>query len=491
MRLIGSLALMGLLAGCGGTTGGTINGKVIDYATGNGLAGVTVKAGDKTATTGSDGKYTITGAAYGNNIVVIFDKTGYGRSAKITALSDSQPSATVDVALLKATERQFDPTAAAEFNATDSAGSVSLGANALVDEDGQAPSGTVTAYLTPIDPAVDIALMPGEMLDDSGNPIESFGAMTVDFKDANGNKLNLADGQTATIRIPASTRNSSTLPATVPLYYFDEEKGAWVKEGTATLKTVNGKQVYEGTVTHFTTWNGDRVYEDTYINGCVEDMEGNRVANARIDMLGFDYTGSWRTTSNDDGNFSVKTKRNAISLVTATTTDGKVSNTVKVMTGEEEKTLNECLVVGTAPLTVRLTWGKDPQDLDTHVVGPNGYHIWYSHKGSFAQDNAYLDVDDTDGYGPEVYTVRKFTEPGTYHYAVYHYRGSSTISASPARVEVILDGEKTIFVPPAGQTVDDMWWNVFDIVVDDQQNVSIRSVQTWAHENDGPTSEYR
>jgi hypothetical protein len=220
-------------------------------------------------------------------------------------------------------------------------------------------------------------------------------------------------------------------------------------------------------------------------------MDGNRVANARIDMLGFDYTGSWRTTSNADGNFSVKTKRNATSLVTATTMDGKVSNTVEVSVGEEEYALSECLVVGTAPLTVRLTWGKDPVDLDTHVVGPNGYHIWFSHKGSFAEDNAYLDVDDTDGYGPEVYTVRKFTEPGTYHYAVYHFSGTSTISASPARVEVILDGKKTIFVPPAGQTAEDAWWNVFDIVVDDQQNATIQSIQTWAHENAGPTSEYR
>ncbi|MEE9309394.1 MAG: hypothetical protein V3U64_00080, partial [Cocleimonas sp.] len=71
-----------------------------------------------------------------------------------------------------------------------------------------------------------------------------------------------------------------------------------------------------------------------------------------------------------------------------------------------------------------------------------------------------------------------FPEDGTYHYAVYRYSGSSTISASPARVELTLEGQTRVFVPPAGTAM--RWWNVFDIVVAGG-SITIVPVQTWSN----------
>jgi uncharacterized protein YfaP (DUF2135 family) len=165
----------------------------------------------------------------------------------------------------------------------------------------------------------------------------------------------------------------------------------------------------------------------------------------------------------------------------------KTSNTIKVTTYTSDVTLSECLVIGTAPLKATLTWGKNPLDLDTHVIGPNGYHIFWNNKGSYTTTGAYLDVDDTDGYGPEVYSVRTFPEAGRYHYSVYNYSGTHTpnITHSPARVELLLDdGTRKVYSPPSGETNANRWWNVFDIIVGDDKKVDhIETVNTWTDQS--------
>ena len=61
---------------------------------------------------------------------------------------------------------------------------------------------------------------------------------------------------------PAAPR-APTLPATFPLYHLNETTGRWTQEGTATLQTdpATGAKYYEGTVSHFSTWNADRMIE--------------------------------------------------------------------------------------------------------------------------------------------------------------------------------------------------------------------------------------
>jgi len=168
----------------------------------------------------------------------------------------------------------------------------------------------------------------------------------------------------------------------------------------------------------------------------------------------------------------------------------KVTNTYKAVNTSSDVTMNECLVLGDAPFTARLTWGLNPSDLDTHVVGPDGpsdYHIFYNHKGSLTgEEGSNLDVDDTTSYGPEVYTAIKLPKAGTYHYAVYQYYGSSTIAASPARVEVMLGGDKTVFVADGNHT--ERWWKVFDFSVDNAGKVTgITPINQWVNDTGWPT----
>ena len=120
-------------------------------------------------------------------------------------------------------------------------------------------TGSVQARVTPLDPARAPQTMPGEYRATGGVRIESFGAIKVDLQDAQGQRLNLKAGAKAVIRIPLSTRSADT-PPTIPLFYFDEQQALWVKEGSATLKKVNGEWVYEGEVSHFTQATSGHVY---------------------------------------------------------------------------------------------------------------------------------------------------------------------------------------------------------------------------------------
>ena len=461
----------------------SIKGVIRDHNTTLAISGATVTVGTTHVSTNSDGNYTITGLGEGDRIVVKIEKDGYATTSEVVSLSGSGVVATLNVNLLPVgTSETFSASTNKVVEVPNSSARVEISANSLVRADGSQPSGNIHANVTPINPALDIDVMPGDMLVRNSNnqlvPIESYGAIIADFEDSAGNKLNLASGDTSVIRIPVGSRNSNP-PTTIPLYYFDEAQGVWVQDGTATL---NG-DYYEGRVTHFSTWNADYLFENINVHGCVSDTEGNRKSGAKVTLNGVDYSGSNYTWTNSNGEFDILAKKGAISTLVASTYN-QVSNTIKIgdytYSTNSDLTLDTCLqfgLVSTEGITVKLTWGENPRDLDTHVVGPNGYNIAYYHKGELPYGQ--LDVDDTTSYGPEVFTALSFPEAGVYHYAVHHYAGISTISQSGARVEVILNGQVTTFVPPSGQN-GERWWNVFDIIVNADGTISIRPVNTWS-----------
>ena len=91
----------------------------------------------------------------------------------------------------------------------------------------------------------------------------------------------------------------------------------------------------------------------------------------------------------------------------------------------EEGTTVPTSTSGNGPLTVQLDWDSQP-DLDLHMFQPNGFHIdWRNQVGHVGQ----LDVDDTDGFGPEhIYTQCDNIEIGTYGIYVNYYSGNTGTS---------------------------------------------------------------
>ncbi len=73
--------------------------------------------------------------------------------------------------------------------------------------------------------------------------------------------------------------------------------------------------------------------------------------------------------------------------------------------GSNAYTLNANIPV--RDLTVTLTWDTDGTDMDMHVYSPDEQHAWYNNKLGIT--GAFIDVDDTDGFGPETFTMENAT----------------------------------------------------------------------------------
>ena len=348
-RAMAALAALGALtlAGCGPDdpqpTPAPATGIVAQSNTGAPMGGVAVRAGTRRATTSADGRYTLADVPPAERPVVSFDQPGFARQVltlRVTAGATARGDARLSP--VGATQA-VDPTLAATVTVPGSPAQVRLPANCIVTASGGAPAGPVTVRVTPIDPAADPANMPGDYrAQGTGGTlraIESFCALDVTLKDAAGNPLNLATGQTATIRIPVATRAPS-VPATIPLYYFDEAIGLWVQEGTATLAGTAPNRYYEGTVAHFTTWNADQdaqtVQVRGFLNGCTADSS--------VESFGVDYSGRASSTPGSNCAFDVAIRKGSTATLFAQ--DGaRSSNPVRVGPSQVDIQLTTPLVL--------------------------------------------------------------------------------------------------------------------------------------------------
>jgi uncharacterized protein YfaP (DUF2135 family) len=466
------------------TTG--VAGKVLDDATGLGVAGVTVRVGSLSTTTAADGTFSLTGLTASSRVTVVFASSDYAEGVRIAnVVADARTD--VQARLVKVGARGTVPvTAGGTVTVPSSTAQVALPANGVQRADGSLPTGNITVNITPINPAVDTTLMPGDFLTSTGSgnvPIESFGALNVVLTDSTGAALNLRSGQTATIRIPLASRNAS-VPSTIPLFYFNTSTGLWVQEGTATLVGSGASAYYEGTVSHFTTWNADQTYNTIIVHGCMKNAAGAVVANALVSSDGIDYSGTSSVYTDASGNFSLPIRSNSEATIVGVS-GGYLTNTVRNTASVNDITLTDCLSLGQsgAGITMKLTWGALPSDLDSHLITPAGDHVYYSAKGALATAPfANLDVDDTSSYGPEVVTITKLMV-GTYKYSVRNYSGYSDgpIATSGARVEVNIPGRtlQLITPPTTGESSNTDYWNLFEFDVSASCVVTVRSVGTY------------
>ena len=123
-------------------------------------------------------------------------------------------------------------------------------------------------------------------------------------------------------------------------------------------------------------------------------------------------------------------------------------------------------------MRIVLTWGDSPQDLDSHLVGTlsdsTSFHIYYSKNEAYSEGKkiAVLELDASNGYGPETTTIYKDTG-GTYTFHVHNFSARSktsdkSLSSSGAQVKVYREGSlAAIFNVPINQ--EGNLWTVFSI----------------------------
>ncbi|MCW7541249.1 hypothetical protein OOT46_25900 [Aquabacterium sp. A7-Y] len=370
------------LSACGGGGGGdappappataAVSGVAVSSEGSAAIAEARVTVAGAETRTDAQGRFVLEGVPAGQREVVKVEKAGYADGfLALDLLAGGRHGG--EVRLVKVGRTQtIDAAQANVVTVPDSPARVDLPAASLQGPNGEAPSGRVTVELTPLDTAADPGSMPGDYTTDQDERIESFGAMQVRLRDAEGRRMNLKAGQEATLRIPLSSR-SPTPPPTIPLWYFDETAGRWVQEGSATLQGTAPNRYYEGKVKHFTYWNADIVQDTIYVYGCVADKAGRRVEGAHVQTYGIDYSGTDSDLSDREGEFKVAIRRNSRATLTAQRLDGDAMTSIIVGPSAEDIHLDECLVLpdtAVAPLVV-----EQPLALTTTVGDPAWFQV--------------------------------------------------------------------------------------------------------------------
>ena len=86
-------------------------------------------------------------------------------------------------------------------------------------------------------------------------------------------------------------------------------------------------------------------------------------------------------------------------------------------------------------LRIVLTWDTDLTDMDLWVTEPSGERCDYSHNATTI--GGALSDDFTDGYGPEVYVIRRAMR-GTYHVRAHFFGSDAQTLTGPTTVQAIV-----------------------------------------------------
>ena len=491
--LLAALAALALVvAGCsdddspsepgggGGTDPGTgsVSG-VVSGVSGWPFSGATVTVGDASAATNEQGYFVLSGVPEGETLVAV-TADGYLPTFRVVEVVEGGDTHLDDLVLALWEVATLDAATGGQVATNDGDGAVTFAADSFVDAAGNAYDGEVTVQLNAVLPgdAEFYGTFPGDFegVRENGDtvPFVSFGFMGVELTGVDKSPLQLADGATASLSLTIDPGKAMDAPATIPMWWFDEDAGVWREEGAATLEG----NVYTADVAHFTTWNWDLPLDDVCsITGVVRTDTGNTVEGARVVSRGVDMAIMDEALTDGEGRFTVRAVKNSLTDVWAIM-GSLASEPVRVTVGEEcPVVLTDPLVLTVPAYTISLTWGAEPSDLDSHLLIPmtwdtafDYYHIYYSSMGTLGADPyAMLDTDDTSSYGPEIITGTQLYD-GRFQYWVYNWSGddSAELQASGAMVVLSAGGRQYVYeaadVSLEGADLTG-WWHVFDMVV--------------------------
>jgi hypothetical protein len=169
---------------------------------------------------------------------------------------------------------------------------------------------------------------------------------------------------------------------------------------------------------------------------------GQPIVGATVQIVG-----GGTATTNTTGAYTINNAPSGARTV-STSASGFVSRTDSVTIAPSgTTTFSTALVPATAggAITIVLTWGAQPTDLDSYLTGPtpDGGRFQMSFFEPEPTPYVSLDVDDTTSFGPETTTIRPNGNnfvPGSYTFFVDNFTGVPGFDASDAVVTVFQSG---------------------------------------------------
>ena len=288
-----------LLESFGNLTNSDFMGRVVDLQK-NPVSGATVQIGNSTIDTDMNGVFIIRDAqVYEKFAFIKVEKAGFlhGSRSVVPTAGINQ----VQIMLLPQTVTQTVSSGTARTVSLSNGAAVDL-SGAYSNADGSDYTGDVQVTLHLLNPTDEDmqqqipGMLLAENLQNEARMLETLGMVAVELRSETGEKLNLSEGTTATITVPLDPETLVGAPNEIPLWYFDEEKGYWIEEGSATLQGTN----YVGTVSHFSFWNCDIPAE--YVNICMNITDSNNTPLSNIYVaIESEFNGTGYGITNDSG----------------------------------------------------------------------------------------------------------------------------------------------------------------------------------------------
>ena len=244
------------------------------------VIGAAVKVGSVTTTTNRFGFFEVKNVQVVKTAATVtIVNAGYFNGIK-TYMAEDGKAAFFRIKLLPKTS-VGTITAASGGTVTSNGVKVSLPANAVVN------AATNVAYVGNISVAIKFLnptsaeinnIMPGDLRGIDGNSnlklLTSYGMAAVELTGSAGELLQIATGKKATLIMPIPASIVASAPASIPLWYFDEAKGLWKEEGSATKTGAE----YIGEVSHFSFWNCDVPNNYVQFNCTVKNSNGDAMS---------------------------------------------------------------------------------------------------------------------------------------------------------------------------------------------------------------------
>lgn len=240
--------------------------------------------------------------------------------------------------------------------------------------------------------------------------------------------------------------------------------------------------------------NGDGLVDETIVgygnvSGIISDgADGSVISGATVTILGTSNT----ATTNASGSYSFTSVPVGVYYLQVVKS-GYITQTITfVLRNDIQNLVNVSLLTtsySAGKIVIVLTWNQTPQDLDAHIYVPTTSSTTTKVNYSTPGDNdgvldavpfAGIDVDDTNGDGPETITLKltgtKPYYPRTYRYYVATYAHGTTptdyFMYSNAKVRVYKEGLLTNEFSVSNINKN-KFWHVFDI--DSEGNIQLQN----------------
>ncbi|HEY3386100.1 MAG TPA: hypothetical protein VGK46_06305 [Saprospiraceae bacterium] len=274
----------------------------VEDLSGNPIQGVKITVGDIEGLTDDDGLLFLNKVEMNPSTYLVAERAGYFHGSRRFYPSEGKTSFIKLVLLPEQLAGTMSATAGGTIGVS---GGIQLDfpANAVVDENGNAYTGTVSVYAQPIaadDPDLSNK-MPGDLvgINEAGEQgkMASFGMVVAELRSASGDLLQVKAGSSVemTMDVPASMLDKA--PATIPMWYFDETLGLWKEEGEATLQG----DKYVAQLGHFSYWNCDAWFEIVKWGATFVYENGSTASQVLVCLTILDLDATSCSYTNEDG----------------------------------------------------------------------------------------------------------------------------------------------------------------------------------------------